>query len=318
MQYRRLDYQTFTKQQLAQMEQIERNCGLESFSRRMLMECVRDMDTFACLDGETVAGFITMHPTARYLGGCLYIVNLNVAQPYRRQGIGQKLILAACSYYAVTHSNWRVTLDVCKTNTAARSLYEKMGFSVTDEPSGNGDTDVVMAIMLSKLLKISSAGRIQLKLMTQLDACEGIRILQDATVKKTYMLPDLTEETAGRLFDRLCSMSAGEEHFIRGIYLENHLIGFLNDTEIGNGSIELGWVIHPEYHNCGYATEAVTTAIAELFSRGFGEVTAGAFEENRASIRVMEKCGMRLQEKTEEIEYRGSIHHCVFYSIRRG
>ena len=51
-----------------------------------------------------------------------------------------------------------------------------------------------------------------------------------------------------------------------------------------------------------------------LWRHGFRKVIAGAFEENRASLRVMEKCGMTLQPETEDIDYRGKIHRCVYYA----
>jgi len=51
-----------------------------------------------------------------------------------------------------------------------------------------------------------------------------------------------------------------------------------------------------------------------MFARGFSEVLAGAFEENLASMRIMEKSGMTRIEKTDEIEYRGKVHQCVYYS----
>ena len=44
-------------------------------------------------------------------------------------------------------------------------------------------------------------------------------------------------------------------------------------------------------------------------------VRCGAFSENTASIRVMEKAGMVREDFTEDIEYRGIMHHCVYYSI---
>ncbi len=47
----------------------------------------------------------------------------------------------------------------------------------------------------------------------------------------------------------------------------------------------------------------------------FTVVKTGAFTENIASIRVMEKCGMRRFDETEEIEYRGKNHTCVYYEI---
>lgn len=317
MEFLKLNISSLTAQQLSRMEEMEQNCGLEPFSREMLLESVAQMDTFALLDGVEIMGFITLHPSTRYLGGGVYVVNLNVAQEYRRQGVATRLILGGCSAYAMTHGQKRVTLDVRKDNFAALSLYHKLGFTVTEEPSGNGDTDVVMAISMKNLLGIVSTPRLMLKRMTALDAYEGIRILRDDRVNRTYMVPDLTLEDAGKLYDRFCILSADTSRYIRGIYLENKLIGFLNDQEITDGGIELGWVVDPEYQNHGFATEAVTHAICDLFSKGYVEITAGAFLDNAASIRVMEKCGMQLQDKTEEIEYRGKNHQCVFYSIRR-
>ena len=156
-----------------------------------------------------------------------------------------------------------------------------------------------------------------LKQFTEEDAPAAIRILMNEQVKKTYMLPDLTEESADALFCRLRQLSRQPDHYIRGIYINDTLVGFLNDTEIVDATIELGWVVHPDYQNRGYATEAVKTAIRELFSMGYREVVAGAFAQNPASIRVMEKSGMHRLEKTEEIDYRGERHHCVFYGIRK-
>ena len=51
-----------------------------------------------------------------------------------------------------------------------------------------------------------------------------------------------------------------------------------------------------------------------LFAKGFREVVCGAFEENTASLRVMEKAGMEKLDITESIEYRGKVHNCVYYS----
>lgn len=317
MDFVKLDIATISCEQFRQMVTMEKNCGLEPYSPQMLRECITDMDTFALVDEGRIAGFITLHPSMRYLGGGLYIVNLNVAQDFRRQGVAKNLILSACSCFAETHTKQQVMLDVSKDNSAARNLYQKLGFTVTDEPSGNGDTDVVMAVPLEKLLQITTTTRLKLKTLTRCDTPEGIRILMNESVAKTYMLPDLTVQSATELFHRLCTLSQQNTHYIRGVYFNNRLVGFINDTEINDGQIELGWVIHPDYYNQGYATEAVSAAIKNLFARGFREVTAGAFEENKASIRVMQKCGMQLLDKTEEIDYRETTHHCVFYAVRR-
>ena len=157
----------------------------------------------------------------------------------------------------------------------------------------------------------------ELRTFSPEDAAGMLDILTDNRVNKTYMLPDFArKEDALPLFHRLMDRSGSEDHFVRGIFLEDRPIGFLNDVEIVDASIELGYVIHPDYWNRGYATAALKKAIEDLFARGYQEVRCGAFTENPASIRVMEKAGMTLLPLTEEIPYRGSVHHCVYYGIR--
>ena len=154
MEILKLNIQHLPKDQFEQIVSIEENCGLEPYSREMLHQCIEYLDTYACLDGDTIAGFITLQAASRRLGGGLYIVNLNVAMPYRRRGLARKLITTACGFYRESHRGSFVILDVAKDNTAARHLYKKLGFDVTDIPSRNGDTDVVMVQQLDELLKM--------------------------------------------------------------------------------------------------------------------------------------------------------------------
>ena len=143
-------------------------------------------------------------------------------------------------------------------------------------------------------------------------------ILTSDIVNRYYMLPDFTRrEDAIPLFQKLINLSMDKKRYVRGIYLEKELIGFMNDVEVINGSIELGYVIHPAFHGRGYMTMALKTAISELFTMDYQEVITGAFDENVASIRVMEKSGMSLMEKAEEIEYRGKEYHCIYYHIKK-
>lgn len=147
---------------------------------------------------------------------------------------------------------------------------------------------------------------------------DGLLLLTDPSIKQTYMLPDFSSRSeAEGLYHRLKALSQQEGRYVRGVFLGERMIGFLNEVEINEDSIELGWVIHPDCQNRGYATCAVMQAVEELFALGYTVVTAGAFSENLASIRVMEKCGMTRLDKTEEIEYRGAVHRCVYYAIRR-
>lgn len=156
--------------------------------------------------------------------------------------------------------------------------------------------------------------RLELHPLRKEDEAAALEILRSDLVKPTYMLPDLDETGAKALFARFLQMAEREDRLLLGIYLRERLIGWLNDTELNGDTMELGWVIHPDFWGQGYATEAVSAILNALHRQGFRCIFAGAFSENAASIRVMEKSGMVLQEKTEVLEYRGRSHRCVFYA----
>ena len=150
------------------------------------------------------------------------------------------------------------------------------------------------------------------------DMIQMLEILTSNVVNRTYMLPDFAEKAdAIPLFERLMGLSMDESRYVRCVSLDGICIGFINDVQIKNGQIELGYVIHPNYHNKGYMTRALKLAIREVFELGYAEVVCGAFSENPASIRVMEKCGMKLWEFTEIIPYRGKDHICVYYKASK-
>ena len=137
-------------------------------------------------------------------------------------------------------------------------------------------------------------------------------------VNKTYMLPDFESvEKARPLFDRLMAMSKDEKRYVRAMEENGEFVGFCNDVERDGASVEIGYAMCPDIWGRGYATTALKLAIADLFELGFEQVVAGAFVENPASLRVMEKAGMAPIEKVDEIEYRGRTHTCVYRAISK-
>lgn len=157
--------------------------------------------------------------------------------------------------------------------------------------------------------------RLELGPITDKDRENVIAILTNNEIKKTYMVPDLKDmEQVEKLFRRIRDLSVSDDFYQVGIFLKGELIGLANEVEREEDKIELGYAIHPVHHNKGYATELLMAMIEKLFADGFSEVITGAFEENGASIRVMEKCGMKKLEKSDRIEYRGNMHTCVYYS----
>lgn len=161
-------------------------------------------------------------------------------------------------------------------------------------------------------------GRLCLRSISDGDVEDMIALLANKEIAKTYMLPEFqSREEIIKLFERLKALSESKEHFVYGIDLQGHIIGFLNDVQITKDTVEVGYVIHPDYKNQGFATEAFGAVIQALFDAGFRVVTAGAFVENPASFRVMEKCGMQKSTLEEDIDYRGQTHHCLYYAKER-
>lgn len=160
--------------------------------------------------------------------------------------------------------------------------------------------------------------RLVMKPLEEGDREAMLRMLTDERIRKTYMIPVFrSRERADAYYDRLKALSADKGRFIYGIYLDGGLIGFLNDTSLGDTDAELGYFISPEHWGHGYAAEALGEAIRELFDMGYSRVIAGHFEENAASRRVMEKCGMRPMDREESFEYRGVSHRCLYRVIEK-
>ena len=137
-------------------------------------------------------------------------------------------------------------------------------------------------------------------------------------VNKTYMLPDFESvEKVRPLFDRLMAMSKDDKRYVRAMEENGEFVGFCNDVERNGDSVEIGYAMCPDIWGRGYCTAALKLAIADLFEQGFDQVVAGAFVENPASLRVMEKAGMTPIDKVDDIEYRGSIHKCVYRVINK-
>ena len=139
-------------------------------------------------------------------------------------------------------------------------------------------------------------------------------ILTSEKVNRTYMLPDFEHrEDALPMYLRLMEMSSNRSKYLRAIADGDGLVGFVNQVDLQDGEMELGYVIHPDFHGRGYMTRALELAMEEVFSLGCQKIITGAFSSNPASIRVMEKCRMTRMDKTDEIEYRGNVHTCVYY-----
>ena len=169
---------------------------------------------------------------------------------------------------------------------------------------------------MKKKRDILCSQRLILKAFDECDRQPLVDIFMNEEVKKTYMIPDFEDRNqAGKLFDKLMDFSRAENHFVYGIYFDHIPIGFINDCEIKDATMELGYVIAPAYQGNGFATEAVGVCIEELFRVGYERVMAGFFQGNIASCRVMQKCGMKKLDYEDDLEYKGVLRHCIYYGI---
>ena len=59
----------------------------------------------------------------------------------------------------------------------------------------------------------------------------------------------------------------------------------------------LGYIFDPDHSGRGYASEAVAAVVDHSFRRlGVRRITAGCFADNAASVRILEKVGMRREQ----------------------
>jgi RimJ/RimL family protein N-acetyltransferase len=97
-----------------------------------------------------------------------------------------------------------------------------------------------------------------------------------------------------------------DDTVIGDLYL--HVTDSWSQVEVadrGDQEAEIGWCLSPVHQGHGYATEAavglVRLAIEDL---GVRRVTAAAFADNLPSLRIMERLGMRLENRN----VRDSLH----------
>ena len=71
--------------------------------------------------------------------------------------------------------------------------------------------------------------------------------------------------------------------------------------ERGTQEIEIGWWLAPAFWGMGLATEAARAALDYAHRvLGLDRIVAIAYEENRASLHIMDKLGFHFEERFEE------------------
>lgn len=81
--------------------------------------------------------------------------------------------------------------------------------------------------------KTIKTDRLEIKPYRVADRKRMAELLTNSEIRKTFMIPDFkTEEDLLYMIEKLYQFSLADNHFERSIYLEDSLIGFVNDVEI--------------------------------------------------------------------------------------
>ena len=114
---------------VASVAAIEKECfGLDAWSEKSVAsELTNKLSLWlVAVDGDRVAGYVGSQTVC----GETDMMNVAVTADYRRQGLGEKLVLELVEELKAIGSQC-LTLEVRDSNTPARSLYEKLGFIQT-------------------------------------------------------------------------------------------------------------------------------------------------------------------------------------------
>lgn len=101
---------------------------------------------------------------------------------------------------------------------------------------------------------------------------------------------------------------------------ENRVIGGINLECVSAGEFEIGWTVHHDYRNKGFATEAAKALISYAFRELNAErVIAHCDSENKPSEAVMKKLGMKMvySDGTRTYPKTGKTSGEYMYSIGR-
>ena len=75
--------------------------------------------------------------------------------------------------------------------------------------------------------------------------------------------------------------------------------GLTTTTVAGRECVEIAYAVRPEEWGQGFATEMATIAVSHARGLGLSEVVGLSATRNRASRRVLEKCGMRYERTVQ-------------------
>ena len=138
-----------------------------------------------------------------------------------------------------------------------------------------------------------------------------------------YWGPETEAEVHAALQKRIASRAIDDEGDMLGLAMvvrgTDELVGdvILRFVSAEHRTCEVGFIVHPDHHRRGYATEAGRQMLAIAFDHlGMHRVFGRTEARNVASARVLEKLGMRREAHFVENEFvKGEWQSELVYAI---
>jgi ribosomal-protein-alanine N-acetyltransferase len=137
---------------LDEVAQIEKICFSTPWSRALFEGALHDTNS-AWFIAEA-DGFVTGYAGLLDIAGEGHVLNIAVSPEYRRLGIGKRLMESLLAR-ARDRQMELVTLEVRESGSAARTLYEKLGFKIAGRRPGYYEKPEEDAILMTLMLKNS-------------------------------------------------------------------------------------------------------------------------------------------------------------------
>ena len=158
------------------------------------------------------------------------------------------------------------------------------------------------------------SGNITLDKITLDDAYDYYLIASNPNITTSFMLDEVENITEAKSeIEDIISNYSDNEFYYFAIRLDGKLIGVMKSYE--SDYLELGYAINETYWNKGYATIALKLVTDYFLSIDrIKKIILGAFSDNYASIRVMEKCGYSFMGlKKDEFFYKGKTRDIAYF-----
>ena len=165
--------------------------------------------------------------------------------------------------------------------------------------------------------------RLIIRPLTLDDVDDSFEHRGDPEVSRFTPGPISRDEARARIQSQLDKPWTGEEHQKLMLAIElresGKLIGELmfKYTDVSSGNGEIGYRLNRHYQGKGYAVEAVSRFIRQLFKElALHKIIALCATENTSSWRLMEKLGMRKEgELRSHFQLRGQRFDAYSYAI---